>query len=83
MSSYCCVALFIFEMIQPLWVLKTAKEKCLQRLVHLSSDLARQVAIVLENAQVAGEVLLVPSFNNFTYVFLFLSSCITHPAMDY
>lgn len=66
MSSNCCVSLFIFEMIQPLWVLKTAKEKCLQRLVHLSSDLARQVAIVLENAQVAGEVPLVPSFNNFT-----------------
>ncbi|XP_073110060.1 uncharacterized protein [Elaeis guineensis] len=39
------------SLVTPLWVLKTAKEKCLQRLVHLSSDLARQVAIVLENAQ--------------------------------
>ncbi|XP_008792858.1 uncharacterized protein LOC103709336 isoform X2 [Phoenix dactylifera] len=43
------------NLVTPLWVLKTAKEKCLQRLVHLSSDLARQVAIILENAQIAGE----------------------------
>lgn len=43
------------NLVTPLWVLKTAKEKCLQRLVHLSSDLARQVAMVLENAQIAGE----------------------------
>lgn len=38
-------------MLQPLWILKSVKEKSLQRLVHLSSDLARQVAVIIENAQ--------------------------------
>ena len=28
---------------QPLWILKTAKEERLQRLVHMSADMARQV----------------------------------------
>jgi hypothetical protein len=42
---------------QPLWILKTVKEKNLQRLVHLSSDLARQVAVVLENFHTSQEVL--------------------------
>ncbi|CAL5434688.1 unnamed protein product [Camellia sinensis] len=35
----------------PLWVLKTAKEKRMQRLVHMSADMARQVGIMLDNAQ--------------------------------
>ncbi|KAF0913981.1 hypothetical protein E2562_025392 [Oryza meyeriana var. granulata] len=43
------------NIVTPLWILKTAKEKGLQRLVHLSSDLARQVAMVLENAQTFQE----------------------------
>ena len=43
-------------MFQPLWILKTVKEKNLQRLVHLSSDLARQVAVVLENFHTSQEV---------------------------
>ncbi|RRT38835.1 hypothetical protein BHE74_00010148 [Ensete ventricosum] len=47
------------NLVTPLWVLKTAKEKCMQRLVHLSSDLAKQVSVMLENAQTAGEVVLV------------------------
>lgn len=36
---------------QPLWVLKTAKEKYVQRLIHLSADLARQLGVMLENYQ--------------------------------
>lgn len=36
---------------QPLWILKTAKERYAQRLVHMSADLARQVGMVLENVQ--------------------------------
>ncbi|WOK96379.1 hypothetical protein Cni_G05086 [Canna indica] len=44
------------NLVTPLWILKTAKEKCIQRLVHLSSDLAKQVNMILENAQIAGEV---------------------------
>lgn len=36
---------------QPLWILKTAKEKYVQRLVHMSADLARQVGMVIENIQ--------------------------------
>ncbi|KAK8931118.1 hypothetical protein KSP39_PZI016490 [Platanthera zijinensis] len=39
------------SLVTPLWVFKTVKEKCLQRLVHLSSDLVRQVALILENHQ--------------------------------
>lgn len=38
-------------MIQPLWVLKTMKEKSLQRLVHISADLARQTATALDTIQ--------------------------------
>ncbi|GMI81361.1 hypothetical protein like AT2G26270 [Hibiscus trionum] len=39
------------NVVTPLWVLKTAKDRSLQRLVHMSSDLARQIGTVLENAQ--------------------------------
>ncbi|KAE8682612.1 hypothetical protein F3Y22_tig00111238pilonHSYRG00297 [Hibiscus syriacus] len=35
----------------PLWVLKTSKDRNLQRLVHMSADLARQIGTVLENAR--------------------------------
>ena len=50
----------LFCSFQPLWVLKTTKEKHLQRLVHMSADLARQVGVMLENFQneISGEVLL-------------------------
>lgn len=43
---------------QPLWVLKTAKEKHQQRLVHLSADLARNVGTILDTVQnsIPGEV---------------------------
>ncbi|XP_078444701.1 BRCT domain DNA repair protein isoform X1 [Wolffia australiana] len=37
------------NIVTPLWILKSVKEKQLQKLVHLSSDLARHVAAVLEN----------------------------------
>ncbi|KAJ9702144.1 hypothetical protein PVL29_004062 [Vitis rotundifolia] len=39
------------NLVTPLWILKTAKEKYAQRLVHMSADLARQVGMVLENVQ--------------------------------
>ncbi|KAL3500348.1 hypothetical protein ACH5RR_039441 [Cinchona calisaya] len=37
--------------VTPLWVLKTAKEKCLQRLFHISADLARQMATKIDAIQ--------------------------------
>ncbi|KAK9131452.1 hypothetical protein Sjap_011939 [Stephania japonica] len=43
------------NLVTPLWILKTAKEKCMQRLVHLSADLARQVGAILENFQNAPD----------------------------
>ncbi|KAL5850703.1 hypothetical protein ACOSQ4_008716 [Xanthoceras sorbifolium] len=36
------------NLVTPLWVLKTAKEKSVQRLVHMSADLARQVGMMVE-----------------------------------
>ncbi|XP_058078838.1 uncharacterized protein LOC131227136 [Magnolia sinica] len=39
------------NLVTPLWILKTVKEKHMQRLVHMSVDLARQVGVMLENAQ--------------------------------
>lgn len=38
-------------LVTPFWLLKSVKERNLQRLVHISSDLARQVVTILENAQ--------------------------------
>ncbi|XP_071737075.1 uncharacterized protein [Rutidosis leptorrhynchoides] len=38
-------------LVTPLWVLKTVKETRPQRLVHLSADLARQIGMMLDNAQ--------------------------------
>ncbi|XP_073224540.1 uncharacterized protein [Cicer arietinum] len=37
------------NLITPLWILKTAKEKQVQRLVNMSVDLARQVGLKLED----------------------------------
>uniref|UniRef100_A0A7N1A4K9 BRCT domain-containing protein n=2 Tax=Kalanchoe fedtschenkoi TaxID=63787 RepID=A0A7N1A4K9_KALFE len=37
------------NIVTPLWVLKTAKESKLQRLVHISADLGRQIGTILEN----------------------------------
>ncbi|CAK7352742.1 unnamed protein product [Dovyalis caffra] len=39
------------NLVTPLWVLKTMKEKHVQRLVHVSADLARQISVMLENFQ--------------------------------
>ncbi|CDP19691.1 unnamed protein product [Coffea canephora] len=39
------------NIVTPLWVLKTAKEKRLQRLVHISADLARQTATTIDAIQ--------------------------------
>ncbi|KAI5669535.1 hypothetical protein M9H77_19388 [Catharanthus roseus] len=36
------------DLVTPLWVLKTVKEKCPQRLVQVSADLARQTTIALD-----------------------------------
>ncbi|CAN6204574.1 unnamed protein product [Urochloa humidicola] len=55
------------NIVTPLWILKTVKEKNLQRLVHLSSDLARHVAMVLQNVQTSQEnrkLGSVPSMNS-------------------
>ncbi|XVF35246.1 hypothetical protein REPUB_Repub18cG0129100 [Reevesia pubescens] len=45
------------NIVTPLWVLKTAKDRYLQRLVRMSADLARQIGTVLENSQngIVGE----------------------------
>ncbi|KAH6837098.1 hypothetical protein C2S53_016270 [Perilla frutescens var. hirtella] len=40
------------NVVTPLWVLKSAKEKSLQRLVRLSADLARYTGAMLDNATV-------------------------------
>ncbi|GKV00032.1 hypothetical protein SLEP1_g12794 [Rubroshorea leprosula] len=39
------------NLVTPLWILKTAKEKFVRRLLHMSADLARQIGTVLENTQ--------------------------------
>ncbi|GLJ11043.1 hypothetical protein SUGI_0141190 [Cryptomeria japonica] len=39
------------NLVTPLWILKTTKERFVQRLVHFSADLARQIAIMLDNFQ--------------------------------
>ncbi|CAH9122203.1 unnamed protein product [Cuscuta epithymum] len=39
------------NIVTPLWVLKTVKEKQLQRLVHISADLAKQTGTLIENIQ--------------------------------
>lgn len=39
------------NIVTPLWVLKTAKEKLQQRLVHLSADLARNIGTILDTVQ--------------------------------
>ncbi|EXB74916.1 hypothetical protein L484_018625 [Morus notabilis] len=64
------------NLVTPLWVLKTAKEKYVQRLVHMSADLARQVNLMVEDfhsgiAEEAEEVVKTrdipedaPSFRN-------------------
>lgn len=48
----------MYDVSQPLWVLKTAKEKYVQRLVHMSTDLARQIGMMLEDSQngISGKV---------------------------
>lgn len=45
--------------VTPLWILKTAKEKHVQRLVHISTDLARQIGTKLEGSQkcITGKVI--------------------------
>ncbi|VFQ60155.1 unnamed protein product [Cuscuta campestris] len=39
------------NIVTPLWVLKTVKEKQLQKLVHISADLAKQTGILMESIQ--------------------------------
>lgn len=36
---------------QPVWVMKTAREKRMHRLVHMSADMAREVGIILEDSR--------------------------------
>lgn len=56
---YIHVKFLLHYMSQPLWILKTAKEKQVQRLVHMSADLARQMGLMLEDIQngITGEVI--------------------------
>ncbi|KAG8375455.1 hypothetical protein BUALT_Bualt10G0101700 [Buddleja alternifolia] len=44
------------NLVTPLWVLKSAKEKCLQRLVGLSADLARYTGTTLDTSQNGASV---------------------------
>ncbi|XP_042952126.1 uncharacterized protein LOC122289213 [Carya illinoinensis] len=39
------------NLVTPLWVLKTAKDKYVRRLVHMSTDLARQISMLIEDSQ--------------------------------
>ncbi|XP_022754732.1 uncharacterized protein LOC111303013 [Durio zibethinus] len=59
------------NIVTPLWVLKTAKCRYLQRLVHMSADLARQIGTVLENFQngIVGEENNVANFSQDTQSF--------------
>ncbi|XP_021277590.1 uncharacterized protein LOC110411661 isoform X2 [Herrania umbratica] len=59
------------NIVTPLWVLKTAKDRCLQRLVHMSADLARQIGAVLENSHngIIGEENNVANFTHDTQSF--------------
>lgn len=43
---------------QPVWVMKTARERGMHRLVHISADMAREVGIILKDLQhgIYGEV---------------------------
>ncbi|XP_047170046.1 uncharacterized protein LOC124838482 isoform X2 [Vigna umbellata] len=45
------------NLITPLWIIKTAKEKYVRRLVHMSVDLAKQVGLILEdvNSGISGK----------------------------
>ncbi|XWS26497.1 hypothetical protein CRYUN_Cryun26dG0036900 [Craigia yunnanensis] len=59
------------NIVTPLWVLKTAKDRNLQRLVHMSADLARQIGRVLENSlnRIVGEENNVANFTHDTQSF--------------
>ncbi|XVE97782.1 hypothetical protein REPUB_Repub03eG0048400 [Reevesia pubescens] len=59
------------NIVTPLWVLKTAKDSYLQRLVHMSADLARQIGTVLENSLngIVGEENNVANFSQDTRSF--------------
>ncbi|KAG9458042.1 hypothetical protein H6P81_002550 [Aristolochia fimbriata] len=56
------------HLVTPVWVLKTAKDQNVQRLVHLSADHARQISAILENAQhdppVHGRLVDHPTFGD-------------------
>ena len=56
---YITMKFFVYDMSQPLWVLKTAKEKYVRRLVRMSVDLAKQVGLMLEDIHngISGKVI--------------------------
>lgn len=81
-TSDVSTALLVFKvkfltpgMSQPLWILKTAKEKHVQRLVHMSADLARQVGSMLEDIHdgIVGEVIC-HLFTSYSFEYLFVCS---------
>lgn len=46
-GTFSVIYKLILCMPQPAWVLKSAKENCVQRLVHMSADLAGQTGSLL------------------------------------
>jgi hypothetical protein len=57
----------MYDISQPVWILKTAKEKQVQRLVSMSVDLARQVGLMLDD--ISGKVIsqYIPRFPSFSW----------------
>uniref|UniRef100_A0A1D1Y567 DNA topoisomerase 2-binding protein 1 n=1 Tax=Anthurium amnicola TaxID=1678845 RepID=A0A1D1Y567_9ARAE len=41
------------NLVTPLWILKSVKENYVHRLVHVSKDLARHIAVTLDNVQIS------------------------------
>lgn len=64
-------------MFQPLWIIKTAKEKYVRRLVHMSVDLAKQVGLMLEdvNSGISGKVISQYIFTVFKFIFSYFLWC--------
>lgn len=55
------------NLITPLWIIKTAKEKYVRRLVHMSVDLAKQVGLMLEDVHngISGKEVIKQRVSNY------------------
>ena len=75
---------FVYDMSQPLWILKTAKEKYVRKLVHMSVELAKQVGLMLEDIHndISGKVMSQYTHlklgNSFFLFAIVLSSLVKH-----